>query len=792
MKPDISVVADPKHKPRISYLVKLLALLISLVVILEAFTYGAASIVIRNAVTDNAKKELLSGGDIFSRLIQNKAEQLALSVSVLTDDFGFKGAVTSNDESTIRSALSNHAARVNADIGILITQQGQIIFSKEMTQDNNIAQFDGLRQQAAQKGRAYDTVVLNGKAYQFVVSVVKAPTPVGLAGMGFEIKQEFSDELKKLINLDVSFVQYGSQKMTYLAGTLDNESRAALRQNINNRKPGNVFEYDQLMSLIVPVAGQDNQLVAVLQIPLAKILAPFSGLYVQLFICALVFSLLAATFAWFLARSVTRPVSLLANIAKRIAQGLYNTPIKVKSNDELGDLALAFISMQQAIGQREQEVIYQSEHDSLTSLPNRSRVFPELNAAIARARKDNTCFAILMVDVRNFTQINDELGQEIGDGILHRVGDTLVSYLNDSGRVLRFGSDEFLCIVPAVPNRSSQMVAEGIHTLFKAPLVLGQIQLIVEVNIGIACYPNDADTAEILLRRTGLALNHGRANTRKTCAYEPGWDEQHLRRLHLVREFEMSLRDNHISLHYQPKINLSNPRSLGAEALVRWRHPQMGFIGPDEFIPVIESSGQISLLTRWVLKEAILQLQGFIEARHNIVLSVNLSALDLLIDDLPDYIAQLLEFYAVPAQNLCLEITESAIMREADKCLHNLKRLKELGINLSIDDFGTGYSSLSQLKKLPVSELKIDKSFILNLASSEDDMLIVRSTIELGHTMGLEVTAEGVETEAIKAILIAYGCDTAQGYLYSKPLPAEKFTQWLADYLASLPAQEQV
>ncbi len=214
----------------------------------------------------------------------------------------------------------------------------------------------------------------------------------------------------------------------------------------------------------------------------------------------------------------------------------------------------------------------------------------------------------------------------------------------------------------------------------------------------------------------------------------------------------------------------------------------MGFVSPDEFISVIESSGQITLLTRWALKTAVTHLRRLLDLQINITCSVNLSALDLLVDDLPAYVAELLQSQRVPAEHLVLEITESAIMREADKCLNNLRRLRDLGLTLSIDDFGTGYSSLSQLKKLPVSELKIDKSFILNLDTSADDQLIVRSTIDLGHTLGLSITAEGVESEAIKTLLKDYGCDTAQGYLYSKPLPAEDFIQWVNRYLAELRA----
>ncbi|WP_039915894.1 GGDEF domain-containing phosphodiesterase [Cellvibrio mixtus] len=772
--------------PRISYLIKLLAFLLGLVVTLEAISYVATRVVIKKAVTQNARTELLAGGELFSRIMQKNVEQLALSVKILTEDFGFKEAVTTQDEKTIISALNNHSARISADIGVLITEHGKLIAS-----DQNFAlqvddEFLALTARAKAKGQAYDIIRVNGRAYQFVMYAVKAPVVIGLAGMGFEIKKEFSLDLKKLTGLEVSFIHRDGTEMRYLNGTLKAEYlRDLLKQLPQHPALGEVFIYDDLMSLAVPAARQNENVRAVLQVPLSEVLAPYSRLNVQLFFLALTFSLVAALAAWMLARSVTKPVTLLADIARRIAGGFYATPIAVQSNDELGDLAKAFISMQKAIGEREQQVLYQSEHDPLTGLPNRLRIFPELQNAISRSLAVKQNVYLLVMDIKNFTQVNDELSQEIGDAVLRDVGQKIARIITH-GEVLRLGSDEFLAIMMAADADAISETIELIHSAFKTPLVISGIQVSVDVNIGIAAYPSDADSAETLLRRASLALNEGRISERHSCWYQAGWDEQHLRRLHLFREFESSLHAGYISLYYQPKINLEQPDTLGAEALVRWRHPELGFVAPDEFIGVIESSGQITLLTRWVLKTAIAQLRQLLDEKIKITCSVNLSALDLLVDDLPAYVAELLQANRVPAENLYLEITESAIMREADKCLHNLQRLRSLGVTLSIDDFGTGYSSLSQLKKLPVSELKIDKSFILNLDASADDQLIVRSTIELGHTMGLSITAEGVESEAIKTVLKQYGCDTAQGYLYSKPLPAADFTRWVHDYLKAL------
>ena len=777
---------------RLSYLIKLLLFLLGLVLGLETISYIATRLVIQQAVEQNARAELRAGGELFTRLLQNNASQLALSVKVLTEDFGFKDAVASGDANTIRSALANHAGRIKADLGLLVDSDGRLISSDAALEQQAGAELQQLRQRAQERGQAYDTVILQGRAYQLVFFAVRAPQVIGYAGMGFGINSALSDELKRLTGLEVSFIHTsfihtGAGQVDYLAGTLAKPARKLLREQLAASPAGDeVFVYGDLMSLRVPVLGQQRQLQAVLQVPLSQVMAPFARLNIQLLLLALAFALLAAIAALFLARSVTRPVLHLAAIAQRIAKGFYDTPVAVKSQDELGDLARAFISMQAAISEREQQVIYQAEHDPLTGLPNRQRILPELQRALASLDEDRPQLAALVVDIKNFAQVNDELSQQLGDDLLAEVARQLVKLLPQAA-VLRLGSDEFLLLLRLAAGEDSGAYSDKVHALFKRPLLVSGTQLQIGVNLGIALYPQHAGDAESLLRRASLALNQGRAQGISSCSYQAGWDEKHLRRLHISREFESALHGGQLSLYYQPKIKVQHPRQLGAEALVRWRHPQLGFIGPDEFIPVLESSGQITQLTRWVLAVAVAQLQQLLAEGVDMQLSVNLSALDLLADDLPEAIAEHLQDAQLPPARLCLEITESAIMRDGDKSLANLRRLQALGVMLSIDDFGTGYSSLSQLKKLPVSELKIDKSFILNLDASADDQLIVRSTIDLGHTLGLSVTAEGVETPAIRARLQDYGCDTLQGYLYSKPLPATDFLPWVHQYLAGVP-----
>lgn len=766
---------------RMTYLIKLLGFVLSLVIALQAATYVASRLVITNSVKEKARKELQTGGEVLSRIIQKNIEQLAVSVKVLTDDFGFKDAVASNDAITIESALKNHSARIRASLGIYISKEGQLVSTLDNLDQQTRERLGLLVQNAANRGMVFDTLILQEKAYQLVFSAVKAPETIGYAAMGFEINKSFSEELKNLTNLDISFIHYQNKNDMYLTGTLNEQDQTVLLNYISKYNPGTqVVTTDTYMLLQIPAAKNNADLAVILQIPLKQILQPFDQLYWQLLILAIVFSIIAGIAAWFLAKGVTQPVTSLAETAQIIAKGFYETPVKLNTQDEIGELAQAFISMQSAIREREKAITYQSLHDSLTGLPNRLQIFPVLTQRLTIAQQTSKQVAALLIDIKHFSQINDELSQEIGDLVLQETGKQLKDFA-PANQCFRLGSDEFLLILEA-NQLDLQETANQIHHAFKQPLEQDELHLKVELNIGMALFPEHADSAESLLRRANLALQEGRHLEQQTCIYQAGWDEKHLRRILLLRDFETSLDAGHISLYYQPKIALPDEKLSSAEALVRWRHPELGFVSPDEFISIIESSGQITLLTRWVIKTAISQLASFHQQGITIDLSVNLSTLDLLSDDLPVYIHQLLQEYGVDSKHLYLEITESAIMRDADKCLTTLKELQSLGTILSIDDFGTGYSSLSQLKKLPVSELKIDKSFILNLMSNEDDQLIVRSTLELAHTMGLTVTAEGVETDAIKSQLIAWGCDTAQGYFYSKPLNQTDFIAWAKAY----------
>ncbi|WP_041522051.1 putative bifunctional diguanylate cyclase/phosphodiesterase [Gilvimarinus agarilyticus] len=766
------------------YRIKLILILLGMVVLLQTSSYIATRTVILDTVIDDAYRELDRGGRLFSQLMNTRARQLAQSVNVLTDDFGFKQAVASRESATIRSALLNHAARVNADLAFVLGLDGSIAASSgelNLESDQALSQITTAR---TGNGTLYAPLVIDGVLYQVVFSPINAPVRIGTAAIGFEVDQALSEELKNLTDLDVSFLQQNEKGSEYLSGTLESDARIKLSESkaLLAAGPNDVWRDGEVLYNRVAIATQPQTLIAVLQAPLARALQPFSVLDTQLLTLALSFLLIAGFIALVLARNVTEPVKRLAEIARTIAQGKYNSPIEAKGNDEFSELAQAFTSMQHAISERERKIVFQAQHDSLTGLENRSQVISLLEQAVASTRQSDKVAVVAVVDIYKFTQINDTLGSEIGDKVLQEMATRLRLFVGADGRAVRLGSDEFLLIIMVAT------AAEGIEIMVQLrndssrPLHISTSEIRAELNVGYAIYPADGASPELLMRRANLALNYARQSHTGASRYHPGWDEDHLRRLQLLTDFRPALSGGDILLHIQPKISAHAAQPLGGEALVRWVHPQLGFVNPEEFISVIESAGQINLLTRWVIEQAVVMLARLNKAHPGFKLSINLSVLDLLDDELCEFVDQKLQQFEQSSSGLCFEVTEGAIMREAEKSVKNLERLHALGVELSIDDYGTGYSSLSQLKKLPVSELKIDKSFVLSLEHNIDDQQIVKSTIELGHSLGLSVTAEGVESEASRDWLLDHGCDTLQGYFYSKALPLEKFEQWLTTY----------
>ena len=428
---------------------------------------------------------------------------------------------------------------------------------------------------------------------------------------------------------------------------------------------------------------------------------------------------------------------------------------------------------------------HQALHDSLTDLPNRTLFHDRVHQALSSARREHVPAAVMIMDLDRFKEVNDTLGHASGDELLKQVGLRLRDSLRESDTVARLGGDEFGILLPKVLDAEAAVaVARKLRTTLEEPMTIHGLALQMEASIGIALFPDHGSDVQGLLQRADVAMYV--AKEQSGCeVYTSERDEYSPDRLTLLTELRRAIDRGQLGLHYQPKAELRTGEIHGVEALVRWNHPERGTILPDEFIPPAQKTGVIAPLTMFVLDEALRQCRTWALQGLELCVAVNLSTRNLLDVHLPDTVGQLLTRWEVPPRLLELEITESTILADPVRAMQILSRLDEMGVRLAIDDFGTGYSSLAYLKRLPVDELKIDKSFILGMEESENDAVIVRSTIDLGRNLGLRVVAEGVETQAAWNHLVALGCDVAQGYFLSRPAPAEQLTEWLRDRAAS-------
>lgn len=426
---------------------------------------------------------------------------------------------------------------------------------------------------------------------------------------------------------------------------------------------------------------------------------------------------------------------------------------------------------------------YLALHDNLTGLPNRTLLMDRLDHAIAVSKREARPLALLLLDLDRFKEINDTLGHAVGDSLLAEVGQILSEPLRESDTVARLGGDEFAILLPSVSGLAqARDIAERVARTLARPFPVEGITVEVGVSIGVALYPDHGTDASELMRAADVAMYVAKRDHADVSAYDEDRDHHSVRNLSLSGELREAMDADDLALFYQPQIDVATGRLVGAEALLRWDHPRHGLVSPEEFISLAEQTGLIRPLTRWVIGKALKQISLWQERGLDIGLSINLSPRNLHEEGLARSIGELLEKRGLRPELITLEITEDAIMTDPERALAAIRELKECGVRLSIDDFGTGYSSLAYLKALPVDELKIDKSFVMHMADETNDEVIVRSTIDLAHNLGLSVVAEGVESELHLQTLRGLGCDIGQGFHIGRPLRIEEFHQWMENF----------
>ncbi|MEW6353740.1 MAG: EAL domain-containing protein [Pseudomonadota bacterium] len=493
--------------------------------------------------------------------------------------------------------------------------------------------------------------------------------------------------------------------------------------------------------------------------------------------------------------ALTRRVARLVTATERFAAGDFSVQSGLHGNDELARIGRAFDRMARTIEAdsvrlRESTLLleHQALHDRLTNLPNRVLLEDRLKQAMLRGARGDKPLALLVMDLDRFKDVNDTLGHHAGDLLLQQVALRLHSALRKSDTIARLGGDEFAVLLPEADGERAARAASKIVTALERPFLSGGRSFAIGASIGIALFPDHGADHITLLRRADVAMYAAKRARSGYAIYDPEQDQGSLMQLTLTSELARAIKNNELLLHYQPQVDMRSGRVVNAEALVRWQHPQAGLMFPDKFILVAERTGLIKPLTAWVLDEALRQTAAWRGAGTPLSVAINLSASNLSEPQLCAHIAGRLRAWGTPPADLELEITESAIMIEPERALSVLTQMDEMGLRLSIDDFGTGYSSLAYLKKLPIDHIKIDKSFVMNMTADGNDAVIVRSTIDLAHNLGLKVIAEGVESQEVWDMLARYGCDMAQGYFISQPLAPADFAIWFNESSA-MPAR---
>lgn len=774
---------------------------ILLFLVLMAILFSINGIFSNNTNRD-IQKHLDTGHKLFNFINEENSLRLTQTASILASDFAFREAIATGDRNTIISALANHRARFQASAMFLVNTNHQLIADTTgLTQANEKLPFPELIVAAENDGTAAAIVLLNGKLYQIVVVPVLAPTPIAWLASGFIIDDNYAHQLQSLTGLEVSLLtrQNNAKQWQLQTSTLPNSLAknlpSVLSNVMNHRQQAtepNAAEFslgdeDYLARISKMTSSADLKIVAVLQRSLREALKPLYFLQKMLLILSLLaFTVALIASAW-IARSITNPIRQLSAQAQRIQAGDYTQAIGNRNQrnnpDEIGQLAASFNHMSQSIAVRETKIIELANSDLLTGLPNRAVFLQRLEAAIKNIDQTGAIITVMMMDIDRFKEVNEILGHHIGDLLLKEVARRLQTVVSrESDTVARLGGDEFAILMMTADDEGTQFIANKVLKIFDQSIMLEGQEIIANASIGIAYHPQHGEDMNTLLSHADLAMYAAKRNHASYLIYDTSLESQSQQHLSLMAELRHALANNEFTLYYQPKIALATGAVSHVEALIRWDHPLRGQVTPDNFIPFAEHTGFIIKITRWVIEQVIRQQQEWIKTGVMINVSINISARDLIAPKLPAIFAKLMQGHDVPPQCLMLEITESSIMANLLGAMETMNMLRTMGLQMSVDDFGTGYSSLAYLKRLPVSELKIDRSFVSNMESDSDDAIIVRSTIDLAHNMGLTVVAEGVENQATYDMLAAMGCDYLQGFYICRPLTAGDLPQWIKDY----------
>jgi diguanylate cyclase (GGDEF)-like protein len=747
---------------------------------IQGVTMLAIQTWLRDTLIEDGKAQVAAAETRFVRQLSELENQLAEGVRLLTLDYALRQSIADHDAATVLSALRNHGHRVGASRMLLIGRDGTIDGDTGSAEANipRIFPDPTLLEHAIEDDKAGRIAILDEKPVWLVAVPVMAPDLIAFVAAALPLD---SDQLARMSEIagvpgKIGIVGLTRDGWRGESGGIDN---AVLRGLPEAGTPRIVSTADGGETIVTShplrTAPGAAPMRVVLDYSLSDALRRYrrmSFILLPILSIGLLATLVGATL---ISRGVARPIERLARQTERIAHGDYTPPPLLERADELGKLSRAMRGMTRAIADREESIRHQATYDRITGLANRAAIAGMIDGGTFAVG------AVLVIGLIRWRTITSTVGHDVGDRLLRDAADRIRLASGRIGaRVGCIGASAFAMLLADTEPGAARTVATSIVEAFDTPYKEADLMIDTPVAVGISLSPSHGTSAEQLLRRAEVAEGMAAESEVRICLYQPETDPHRPDRLSLMSELRVGLTRGEFQLVYQPKLDVRQGRITGAEALVRWHHPTRGGVCPDDFIALAEETGNVQHVTRWALRAGLTEAKRWRDQGLPARMAINLSVRDLTDDTLPTRISALLRELGFSSRSLVLEVTESAIMREPDAAVAVLRRLDELGIDLAIDDFGVGQSSLAYLRRLPVREIKLDKTFLTGLPRSPDDQKIVRSVIELAHGLGYRVTAEGVEDAPTLRLLREFDCDLAQGFYVGKPMSAQAFLGFAA------------
>jgi EAL domain-containing protein (putative c-di-GMP-specific phosphodiesterase class I)/GGDEF domain-containing protein len=757
---------------------------------LFALALSLVAVTVYLAIAANAqqtvRKELASSGTVFDRVWALRTQRLQDGADLLSRDFGFRAAVATHDAPTVESAVTNLRRRLGLDLAFIVGVDGDVIGV-----DPSHLDIEKLWTALDGGDNAQGVFIVHGAPYQVISAPIMAPTLTGWIVFAAKLDNKEMIALERLSAIDLDaqvFDRRGGSWITDNTGFDPRRIGAYVDQALRDKahEPGllKAGGQDNLV-LVKPLKtlGGDGSAALVLRYPMAQAMAPYRPLFAAVIIAGLIGAVLVAAASWALSRGLARPIAALDDAARRLQRG-EDVRVEVQTQDEIGRLADSFNLMASEIRDREAKITYQALHDEETGLANRRALEREITVRLSRLAPGRQV-VIAAMGLDRFPFVRSAIGYELATALIARIGERLVT-LSPGVMVGRL-TTSILCVISSMDEVNAAVVRlDHLMGALEAPVRLGGERVDVHMTHGVAAAAHDEMDAARLIERAMIALDQARAANRKVMVFDAEAYGDPAANLSLMSEMLEGVRTGALFLNHQPKLDLRTGQITGIEALVRWNHPTRGFMRPDLFVEMAEETGHIRSLTDFVLTQAIADQRALREAGHDMLMSVNISG--RLIDD-ADFAERAIAQVTDTGARLCFEITETAVIGNPDVALGVLERFDAAGIKVSIDDYGSGLSSLAYLKQIRADELKIDKTFVTSLTAGGKDALLVKSTVDLAHSLGMKVTAEGVETREALAVLQLMGCDIAQGYYIAKPMGLEALTAFLAGWSIELPGE---